>query len=196
MNPFRQAILEVKNDTVQIALVEAGFPEGETRIKICGADAGAFIKTAAEMTYGVYDTIQGNYGMVTPDEDLGFSIAAYRGDRMIGQATILLHDTDNGRWPEEHSIWFEAVFVDCDYRGAGVARNLVDACVVTLKAIVLRAQEIDPCSWEWIDPHPCADTNEQSRALVSRFARDFCAFNDDLCTRMVEASEPEETMPQ
>lgn len=195
MNPFRQAILEVKNDTVQTALVEAGFPEGETRVKICGADAGAFIKAAAEMINGEYDTIQANYGMVTPDEDLGFSIAAYRGDRMIGQATILLYDTGSGRWPEEHGIWFEGIFVDCNFRGEGVGRNLVDACVITLKAIVLRAQEIDPCSWEFIDPHPSADTNEQSRALVSRFARDFCAFNDDLCARMVDILDEDAHLP-
>lgn len=195
MSPFRQAILEVKNNAGQTAVVEANFPVGENRLKICSAGAGAFIKAAAQMSYDDGDTIQANYGMLTPDEDLGFSIAAYRGDRMIGQASVLMHDTGEGSWPDEHSIWFESVFVDAAFRGMGVGRSLIEACSATMQAIVLRAQEIDPRSWEWIDPHPCADHNDQSRALVARFAKDFGAFNDALCTRLVDALEEEGHQP-
>lgn len=189
MNPFRQAILEVKNDPVRIASIEASFPTANLSIRIISSTSGDHVRATARMAACDDDAITPQYGLIGPQDQGGFSLTAWRGDRLIGQISIRLYDNGCHVWPEEHSIWASAVFVDANHRCEGVGSELVDAASATLKAIILRAQEIDPCAWEWIDPHPGADMTDISRRLLSRLAADFGAFNDDLCVRMTDELE-------
>lgn len=189
MNPFQTAILDLKAQSCRTAEIEARFPSDGLSLRICGLDSDACINTAAGMAVDEFDEIRPNFGMVTSSDPNEITVIAYRGNAMVGQATVCLYATSTGKWPEEHEIWFKGVYVAADCRREGGGTALTDACGEILKAIMTKAMEVDPCSWEYIDPHPGADTTHLSRQLLARLAKDFGAFNDELCERMCEIED-------